>query len=35
MKMTDRDWEYKKTKGTAAFVGLVVVILAWLNVLPV
>lgn len=35
MKLTDADYEYKKTKGTAAFVGLVIVILAWLDVLPV
>ena len=33
MKMTDEEWEYRKTKGTVAFVGLVVVILAWLDVL--
>lgn len=33
MKISDSEYEFRKTKGTAAFVGLVIVILAWLDVL--
>ena len=35
MKISDEDWEYKKTKGTVAFVCLLVILLDALGVFPV
>ena len=35
MKMSDEEWEYRKTKGTVAFFGLLLTILVELDFFPV
>ncbi len=34
MKISDKEWEYRKTKGTVAFFGLLLIIIIELDIFP-